>query len=282
MVERCEIGELFQRPQDYLESSFLRQLPHPFPHTARARVRADRAALDAIIDEEIAYRRGHPTGDPFDVLETLVVDRSLSDAEIRDQVATLIGAGYDTTSASLAWMFLCVSLVPGLWDRVRAEAIDVFGSTGAVADASTLARLELANRVMRETTRLHPAGVLSPREAAADLTIGGYLIPKGTLILWSAHLAGRDARAWPDPLRFDPDRFLDLDDERRALADMAWVPFGRGARNCIGFALAQMELTLIIARMAQRLDISAVSSVAPTPVGMVVNRPAGGAPVRVA
>ena len=121
----------------------------------------------------------------------------------------------------------------------------------------------------------------SPREAATDVTVGGYLIPKGTLILWSAHLAGRNTAAWPDPLRFDPDRFADLDDDQRALADMAWVPFGRGARNCIGFALAQMELTLIVARLAQRLDITAVSSEIPAPVGMVVNRPTGGAPMHV-
>ena len=134
---------------------------------------------------------------------------------------------------------------------------------------------------MRETVRLHPAGVLSPREAAVDVTVGGYRIPKGTLILWSAHLAGRNPSAWPDPLRFDPDRFVDVDDDRRALADMAWVPFGRGARNCIGFALAQMELTLIVARLAQRLDITPVSDEIPAPVGMVVNRPTGGAPMRV-
>ena len=134
---------------------------------------------------------------------------------------------------------------------------------------------------MREAVRLHPAGVLSPREAATDVTVGGYAIPNGTLILWSAHLAGRNATAWADPLTFDPDRFIDVDDERRALADMAWVPFGRGARNCIGFALAQMELTLIVSRLAQRLDLAPVSDEVPDPVGMVVNRPTGGAPMHV-
>ncbi len=283
MSQRCnEIGDLFQRPQDYLESSAFRQFPHPFPHTARARVRADRQALDAIIDAEIAHRRAHPTGDPLDILETLVADGSMTDAEIRDQVATLIGAGYDTTSASLAWMLIRATLVPGLWDRLRAEADRVLGPpTDAAPDASTLAELDLANRVMRESVRLHPAGVLSPREAAVDVSVGGYLIPKGTLILWSAHLAGRNADAWPDPLEFDPDRFVGLDDRQRALADMAWVPFGRGARNCIGFALAQMELILIVARLAQRLDVNPVSSNIPDPVGMVVNRPTGGAPMRV-
>lgn len=278
-----EIGELFERPQAYLESPAIRQFPHPFPATARSRVRADRRALDAIIDSQIAMLRTQGSSDPLDVLAALVADGTLSDGEIRDQVVTLIGAGYDTTAASLSWMFWCVSFEPGLWQRLRNEADEVFGPLDRVpaADAHSLARLDLVNRVMRETTRLHPAGVLSPREAARDVTVGGYRIPKGTLILWSAHLAGRDPRAWAEPLRFDPDRFLAPSNEQKALADMAWVPFGRGARNCIGFALAQMELTLIIARIAQRLDVTSTASEIPRPVGMVVNRPAGGAPMRV-
>ncbi len=279
-----EIGDLFRRPQDYLEAPAFKQVPHPLPRTARARVRDDRRALDAIIDAEIAHLRAHPSADPLDVLASLVAGGELSDGEIRDQVVTLVGAGYDTTAATLSWMFWRVALSAGLWSRLRVEADEVFGpsGSGATADEHTLSRLELANRTMRETTRIHPAGVVSPREAAADLTIGGYHIPKGTLILWSAHLAGRDAAAWVDPLRFDPDRFLDRDTDRQALADISWVPFGRGARNCIGFALAQMELTLIIARLAQRLDISPATTELPAPVGMVVNRPKGGAPMRVA
>ena len=277
-----EIGQLFQRPQDYLESPAIRQIPHPFPHTRRSRVRDDRRALDAIIDAEIAERRRHPSGDPTDVLESLVQeDGPLSDAEIRDQVVTLIGAGYDTTSASLAWMLWCAVLQPGIWDRLRTEADEVFGDDGP-ADHTTLSRLELANRVMRETLRLHPAGVISPREAAVDVRLGEHTITRGTLILWSAHLAGRSPAAWIDPLRFDPDRFVDLTEAQQAVADQAWVPFGRGARNCIGFALAQMELTLMISRLAQRLDVSPTGAPMPRPVGMVVNRPSGGVPMRVA
>ncbi len=218
------------------------------------------------------------------MLEVLVAEGALSDQEIRDQVVTLIGAGFDTTAASVAWMLWCTALCPGLWTRLRTEADAVLGPVGSPdsPDETTLAGLDLAGRVMRETTRLHPAGVVSPREAAVDLVIGGHRIPKGTLVLWSAHLAGRDPAAWTEPLRFDPDRFVDPPAEQKALADLAWVPFGRGARNCIGFALAQMELTLIVARLAQRLDVEPVAEEAPRPVGMVVNRPAGGAPLRVA
>ncbi len=280
-----EIGDLFQRPQDYLESPAIRQIPHPLPGTRRARVRADRERIDAIIDDEIAHRRAHPTDDPDDVLEALVANDALTDAEVRDQVVTLIGAGYDTTAASLAWMLWCTSHASAVWDALRAEADAVFGGVDGRSDPpdhTTLGSLVYADHVVRESLRLHPAGAISPREAAVDVTIGGYDIAKGTLILWSAHLAGRDPETWDEPLAFRPERFASLTPEQRATADAAWVPFGGGRRNCIGFMLAQMELTLIISRLAQRLDVQPTSTVEPRPVGMVVNRPAGGVPLRVA
>lgn len=151
----------------------------------------------------------------------------------------------------------------------------------AAPDHLPLSRLQVADLVMRETLRLHPAGVISPREAAVDVRLGDHVIPKGTLILWSAHLAGRDPLTWADPLRFDPDRFGDPTPEQKELASAAWVPFGHGGRNCIGFMLAQMELTLMISRMAQRLNVEPVLDEVPAPVGMVVNRPTGGVPMLV-
>jgi cytochrome P450 len=277
-----ELGRWFERPQAYLESPAFRQIPHPFPRTARARVRADRRALDAIIDEEIAARRRTHTDDPFDVLSALVDNGSLSDTEIRDQVVTLIGAGYDTTAAALAWAVTRATLTNGLWDRLRAEADSVLGSTDlGNFDHTVLPRLALATRVMKETLRLHPPGAFAPREAAVDINLGPHVIRKGTLILWSPSLLGRDAHTWPTPDAFDPDRFLDPTPEQQLDIDRAWLPFGGGARMCIGFALAQMELTLIIARLAQRLDLDRVAQDVPRPVGMVVNRPSGSADYRV-
>lgn len=175
------------------------------------------------------------------------------------------------------------AVTPGVLARLRTEADAVLGPLNGdrPVDPTMLARLVFANRVMREALRLHPAGAISPRRAARNIVVGGYEIPKGTLILWSAHLAGRDPRSWPDVQSFDPDRFDDLTPEQQLVADAAWIPFGRGARNCIGFALAQMELTLIIARLAQRLDITAAARQLPRPVGMVVNRPQGGVPMHV-
>ena len=271
-----ELGALFERPQAYLESPAIRQTPHPFPYTTRSRVRADRRALDAIIDGEIAARRRNTTDDPLDVLSALVSDGSLSDAEIRDQVVTLIGAGYDTTAAALSWVLSRTTLTCGLWEQLRNEADAVLGSTCADGfDHRVLLQLDLASRVMKETLRLHPPGAFAPREAAIDIVLGAHVIRKGTLILWSPYLLGRDAATWPRPDEFDPDRFIDTTAEQQRDIDRAWLPFGAGARMCIGFALAQMELTLIVARLAQHLDLDPASGTVPRPTGMVVNRPSG-------
>lgn len=277
----AEIAGLFRSSQDYLESPFYRQLPNPLPIGRRAQVRRDLDALHDIVDEQIVRLRAEPSDDPHDVLAALLTDETLTEAEVRAQVITLMGAGLDTTSASLSWMVWCTALAgPELWVRLRDEADEVLGGDGPFDDTH-LARLDVAQRTMRETTRLHPAGSISPRMAHVDMTVGGYAIPAGTMILWSAHLAGRDPSAWNDPLTFDPDRFVDPTPEQRALADVAWVPFGRGPRNCIGFALAQMELTLILARLAQRVDLEPLSTSKPRARGMVVNRPEGGTPMRV-
>lgn len=285
MADKAQrFGELMQRPQDYLEMPAWKQIPHPLPVGKRGAVKADRRAFDDLVQEALAAIRANPTEDPDDVLEVLAHDDTVTEQEILDQVNTLVGAGFDTTAASLAWMFWCCGLDTGIWAALRAEADEVLGpigTTGSAFDHTTLNRLEVAGRVVRETLRLHPAGVISPREAAVDVEIGGHTIRKGTLILWSAHLTGRDPEVWNDPLRFDPDRFLDLTDEQRTATDAAWVPFGGGRRDCIGFALAQMELTLLISRFAQRLDVTAPRTAKPGPVGMVVNRPRGGVPFRV-
>ena len=280
-----EIEALMEPPKVYLEQSFGRQLPHPFPFTRRSRARHSRQALDRLIDAEMARRRGSAVTESPDLLDRLLAetgDDRLTDAEIRDQVVTLIGAGYDTTTSSMSWATLCAAGNPAVWARLRAEAETVLGHT--VLDAApgphTLQALTYAQAVVKETLRLYPAGVFSPRQAVRDVRIGEHTIRKGTFILWSPYLAGRDANTWDDPLEFRPERHLDPDPATVAATDAAWVPFGRGPRKCIGFALAQMELTLGISRLAQRVDLTLESAERPRPYGMVVNRPTGGVRAR--
>jgi cytochrome P450 len=279
-----EIGDLYVRPQRFIEAPAVRQLPHPVPFTFRARVREDRSAIDRLIDDEIAVRRCDRPADAPDVLDAYL-GSGLSDTEIRDQVRSLIGAGYDTTAATFAWMMLRAAQTPDVLARLRNEADDVLGAIDrqptADHDAATLSSLVFASRVVREALRLHPAGLIGVRAAGVDLRLGDHVIRRGALIAWSPYLAGRDPAFWVEPLRFDPDRFADLTPEQKTLTDQAWLPFGRGPHSCLGFALAQMELTLIIARLAQRLDFIPGVSDLPRPLGMVVNRPEGGARLRV-
>ena len=275
-----ELGDLFQRPQDYLESPALRQLPHPFPFTKRARVRHDRRALDAIIDAQIAERRRHPAGEPVDVLESLVQNEALSDAEIRDQVVTLIAAGYDTTTAAVSWLLARAVATPGVWSRLQAEADAHLDRDVEKVGAGVLSELRWSSAVAREALRLHPPGVFAPRETTRALRVGPYRVRRGTLVMWSPYLMGRDPGSWGRPLEFRPERFAAVPNVA-ARADRAWAPFGRGSRSCIGFALAQMEMALIPSRLAQLLDIELTERDVPAPTGMVVSRPRGGLPARV-
>ena len=277
-----EIDQRFARSQLYLSRPLFRQLPHPFPWTERAAVRRDREALDAVIDDAIdASRSDPPVGDDTgDVLDALVHRSDLSDEEIRDQVKSLIGAGYDTTASSLAWMLWEATNSQRLWAALRSEADDVLGDAhDAPPDNAALTALDLARRTMRESLRLHPASGVAARKTVTETRLGQYVTPRGTMMLWSPYLAGRDPSAWVNPDRFDPDRFTVLDTSQQALADEAWVPFGRGPRMCVGFALAQMELTLILSRLAQRLDIRPTSTDIPEPGGLIVSQPRGGAPM---
>ena len=272
------LGELLEPAMQYGVQPALRQVPHRVPHTRRARARDALRAADSVIYDEIARRRGRARGDSSDVLDALFdAGDSLSDREVRDQVITLIAAGYDTTASGLAWTVLRAAGTPGLWDALRTEADEVLGAAGASAcDGAVVRRLTNADAVVRETLRLHPPGVFSPRQAERDIELDRLMIRKGTMILWSPYVAGRLPQVWHDPLAFRPDRFVAADPLQQAAIDGAWLPFGRGPRSCIGFGLAQMELTAVLARLTQTIDVDLVHAAIPKPVGMIVNRPEGG------
>lgn len=274
-----EIGAIFDELQDYIEAPAAKQLPHPIPGTRRARVRAARQRFDRLVDEELARRRARPsTGDLLDAF--VAAGDTMSTEEIRDQVKTLIGAGYHTTSATLAWTVQRALATPGVWARIGAEADAVLGAADGSIGPDELKALTYTQAVLHESLRIHPAGLFAPRQAVRDVRIGDHVIPKRAMVLWSPYIAGRDGEVWDDPLTFDPERHLDPSPELAARMDAAWVPFGRGPRRCIGFALAQMELTLILARLAQQVDLELVDDRTPRPHGMVVNRPEGGVAVR--
>ncbi len=276
-----EFSTMYAAPQAYIEAPALRQLPHPLPIGKRARVRSNVKSIDAMLTEEIRARRSEPRSGSADVLDALVDADALSDEEVLAQARSIIGAGYDTTAATLAWVLLRAAATSGVWAAVRAEADHVLGlvqpSGAPTTAADALVELAYTARVVRETLRLNPAGLVGVRVAADDMTLGGHGIRRGSLLVWSAYLAGRDPQMWEEPLRFDPDRFEDMTPGQQAASSAAWIPFGKGPHACLGFALAQMELTLILARFTQRFDPPVAGAPMPRAIGLIVNRPEGGA-----
>lgn len=250
----------------------------PVPGTLR--MRRARARLDATIYAIIAARRasGEDTGD---LLSMLLAARDeegdgggMSDEQLRDEVLTLFLAGHETTANALAWTWHLLSRHPEAEARLHAEA-DALGGPPAPAD---LARLPWTRAVLAESMRLFPPAWAVGREPLEDFEAGGYRVRAGSVVLLSPWVVHRDARFFPEPLRFLPERWTP--EMEAALPRMAYFPFGGGPRKCIGEAFAWMEGTLVLAALARRWRLRATSGAEPGTEALITLRPRGGVPMR--
>ena len=254
-----------------------------FPPYRRAM--AARDAVDELVYAEVARRRaaaadGEVPGD--DVLAWLLAAHDgdeLSDLEVRDQVVSLIAAGYDTTAAAAAWLVHALYAHPHVLAELRAE-IDRELPDGAPVDAPALARMAWLDGVVHESLRLWPPGAISGRKVVEDVEIVGVTVPAGRMLVYSAWVTHRDPRWWPDPLVFEPGRWLEGHAAHHEVPPGAWVPFGGGARRCLGFAMAIAELKVIALELARTVDLE-VSAATPAPVGIATTVPRGGVPATV-
>jgi cytochrome P450 len=213
-----------------------------------------RRAVDARVYKAIEEtRQGNTAGD---VLTSLVQSDGLSDLEVRDQVVTLIAAGYETTSAAMAWAVFNLLRHNGVWERARED--DDY----------------LAN-VVNETLRLYPPAVVSARVAAQPFEFAGKKIKQGTFLLYSPYVTHRLAEVWPDPLRFDPDRW------ERKPAPHEFLPFGGGPHRCIGAGFATTELTVMLKALLQRPKPELLPQRV-TPTSVAAMRPKHGLKIRAA
>ena len=208
----------------------------PFP-----RIEARKAAVDAIVLEEIAERRAGLHDDHRDVLASLLAVRDeggqgLGDAEICDQMRLMLLGGHDTTASTISWILDLVTHNPfalrELEDTVRA------GSD------------EYLTAVVQETLRMRPVFPFTVRLAKQPLEFDGLTIPPGTLVVPVIALVHRRHDIYPDPLAFKPERFLGS-----RPGSYSWIPFGGGMRRCIGAAMAQLEATIIVRALVQELDL---------------------------
>ena len=179
----------------------------------------------------------------------------MTDKQLRDEVATLMLAGHETTANTLSWTWMLLANHPHIQAKLTAELETVLqGRTPTIA---ALPQLPYTHMIIKEAMRLYPPVTDVSREATKDCEIGGYFIPKGTTLIPSQWVMHRDPRYFPDPEVFNPERWAD--DLEKRLPRGVYFPFGDGPRICIGKSFALMEAVLILATIAQRFQLELVS-----------------------
>ena len=256
----------------------LTELLERFPLPWVKRFQRARTRLDATVNRIIAERRA-AGGDRGDLLSMLLAARDeegdgagMTDLQLRDEVMTLLLAGHETTASALAWSWWLLATHPAERERMFAEVDAALGN--APAGMEDLARLPYTRAVLAEAMRLYPPAWVLGHQPVVDVEIGGWRVPAGSLCLLPQMMVHRDARWWPEPERFLPERWLAEQPADRPR--FAYFPFGGGARQCIGEQFAWTEGVLVLATVAQRVRLD----LAPDAPAVVPNfgftlRPAG-------
>ncbi len=217
-----------------------------------------KAHLDAVM-ARIIHARRESDEDRGDLLSMLIAARDtegshagMTDSQLRDEVVTIFLAGYETIANAMTWTWALLAQNPDVETRLHAELDSALG--GRVPTLEDLPQLKYVEGVLAESMRIFPPVWAMGRMAAEDVEIGPYRLPRGTFVYMSQYLLHRDARFWPEPLRFDPSRFA----AGRTTAQFTYFPFGAGARQCIGESFAWMEGTLLLATLAQKWRLRVV------------------------
>ena len=203
-----------------------------------------RQQIDDLIYAEISDRHTQPNAEGTDILSLLMAARDpegqpLSDIELRDELITLLFAGHETTASALAWALYWITYLPDVRTQLLAE-IDALDDK-ANLDPMTIARLPYLSAICQETLRLYPIAITAfPRVVKQPMTIAGYALESGTVIMPSIYLAHHRAAVYPEPKQFRPERFLE-----RQFSPYEYLPFGGGDRRCIGSAFALFEIDLL-------------------------------------
>jgi cytochrome P450 len=271
---RSQAAEVGRALTDTMESFWMALMPFAdvierLPVGPMHRARRGRERLDAIIYGMIAERRKSPL-DRGDLLSMLLLAHdeddgsTMTDRQVRDEAMTIFLAGHETTANALTWTWYLLSQSPDAEATLHAEVDRALrGRLPTVADIPSLPFVE---RVVTEAMRLYPPAWLVGRRAIEPYPIGGYVAPARTIFLMSQWVMHRDARVFPEPERFDPDRWTP--EFKASLPKFAYFPFGGGPRQCIGESFAWMELVLLVSTIAQRWKMQLVPGhpVAPQPV----------------
>ena len=238
----------------------------------------DREAIRAELVAEIARRRSEGTEGRTDILSMLVEARDeqgepMTDAELIDEMFTLLMAGHETTATSLAWVFHHVLDRPDVLAKLRAELGRVVGD-GPV-EAQHVPQLEYLDAVLKESQRLTPVATNVIRRLTGPMRIAGRDLPAGITVSACIYATHRRPDLWPEPERFDPERFVGA-----RPAPYTFFPFGGGIRRCIGAAFATYEMKIVLAQVLSRVELGSAPGYRMRPVLRTITiAPSGGMPV---
>jgi cytochrome P450 len=246
-------------------------LVHARPPGLAAFVRA-RKRIDAVVYRMIDAHRKHnsDSGSLLDLMLAAAPEHTAdSERSLRDQVITIFLAGYETVANALSWTWYLLSQNPECERKFHQEIDQELQSRLPTFD--DVPRLRYVEMVFAESMRLYPPAWAMGRYARNDFQLGEFFLPAKTTVLISQFVLHRDARYFPDPLRFDPERFTPEARARRT--KFTYVPFGAGARQCIGESFALMEGVLLLATIAQRWSLKLVPGHRVEPEPLITLRP---------
>ena len=250
-----EVGEAMTVAMDLFNTitipfyELLQKLPLPqIRGFDNARLRLD-AIIFRLIEEQ--RRSGQDRGDLLSMLllaqDTEGDGGQMTNAQLRDELMTIFLAGHETTSNALTWTWYLLSQNAEVESKLHQEIDEVL--QGRLPAFEDVARLKYTEMVLAESMRLYPPAWALGRMALNDFEIGGYVVPKKSLVLMSQYVMHRDPRYFAEPMRFDPERWSPQTRETRP--QFSYFPFGGGPRRCIGEGFAWMEGILLLATLAQ-------------------------------
>lgn len=249
-------------------------IPDAVPLPGHLRYRRGVAAIEEVVARIIEERRGN-TDDRGDLISMLMSARDddgkpMTDKQLRDEVLTMLLAGYETSALTMCWAFYALSQQPEIQDAIAAEVEATVGDRPIRNE--DLQHLKVTENVVIETLRLYPAAWAIGREAKEDCRIGDYEVPAGTTVYMSSWAVHRNPDYYEDPLAFKPERWSG--DLRRTLPRFAYFPFGGGPRICIGNRFAMMEAMLLIATICRRYRVEQHGTKPLVPFPTLTLRPA--------